>query len=79
MDLGQHKTKPSIENTLNFSQKEVRDALIEYAKRKGYGFLTEVDVVFHFWDGTRGSENHFELSTNCYGHAPGIIKTKEDD
>ncbi len=77
MDLGQCKTKPSIENTLSFSHGEVRDALIDYAKRKGYGFLAEADVVLHFWDRAHESESHFDLSTNCSGTNPGIIKTKE--
>ncbi len=74
MNLNHSKTEPKVVSKLIFSEREVKDALIEYARQKAYVFNPKSPVSFVFWDARSSGRTgaHFSLSTECLGTCGGI-------
>ena len=77
MNIIHRRQKPEVGSNLTFTKTEVKEALIEYAKRNGCDFLTDEEVVFRYWKGNYNLDS-FELTTKCSGTNPGISKIKRD-
>ena len=77
MNIIHRRQKPEVASNLTFTETEVKEALIEYAKRNGCDFLIDEEVVFRYRKGDYNIDS-FELTTKCSGITPGIIKSKRD-
>ena len=71
---------PSVSTRLKFSDEEVKNALIAYAKNEGWIFFFDDDHTRMSFPSLAHYENKREISlvVDCQGTTPGIAKQKDD-
>ena len=74
-NIENHHTEPEVRSVIRFTGLEVRQALIDYAKKKGYIFRCGAEKHFVWYpnrDGDPRSDNRLVLGIDAKGCIPAI-------
>lgn len=73
MELSNHETKPETRTIINFNDTELKEALLEYAQKRGYIFDCNTSDMF-VWHPSDQHDSLTKFGIDKKGSEPGIRK-----